>query len=249
MLNYFPVIRASYTASDAVQQRLCRRLLDVKNLSEIRPANAPSMAIIGYEMHPTYTFGRRQRGKQPPDLLRHLENDCRGAAVIETLRGGFATFHGPGQLVLYPVLDLQKLGIRIRDYICILEKSIMSTLKQHYGISTEQRVGAGLNGVWIKGQDQKVASVGVHVRRNVTTHGLALNVDMDPFWFQQIVPCNLSNVDMTSAKDHLKIDAQLSVASVGERVSQEIARRLGVPLNIKSIEEAEKLLNEASLTH
>lgn len=249
MLNYFPVVRASFTASDAVQQKLCRRLLDVKKIKEISATEALEMAILGYEMQPTYTFGRRQRGKQPPDLMKHLENNCRGASVLETLRGGFATFHGPGQLVLYPVLDLQRLGIKIRDYICILEKSIMSTLQHKYKISTEQRPGAGFNGVWIKNENKKVASVGVHVRRNVTSHGLALNVDMDPFWFRQIVPCNLSNVDMTSMKDHLGISTELRVSSVGKQLSQEIARRLGVPLTIRSIEEARRLLIEASLTH
>lgn len=213
MIKYFQPVRSSYAAAEAVQQRFSRALLDFKKDPR---GEAPPMALLAYEMDPTYTLGRREKGA---GVNLSVSRPCE---IVETLRGGFTTFHGPGQLVLYPVLDLQWLGIRVRDYMCYLERSIIAVLKL-YGIVGEQRFGAGLNGVWIGGTPQKIASIGVHVRRNVTSHGLALNVDLDPYWFAQIVACNLPMAQMVSMSDFCE-PPDLHVVS--DQLAQELTRQL-----------------------
>ena len=225
MLRYFPPVRTSYAAADAVQQRLSRALLDAK-----KGGPPAQMALLAYEMEPTYTLGRRQ--KHGAAAVQAAVGPHRDYSVVETLRGGHTTFHGPGQLVLYPILDLQRLGVKVRDYVCILEKSIIAVLGNNYGIAAEQRPQTGLNGVFLADRAQrKIASVGVHVRRNVTSHGLALNVDLDPFWFRQIVACNLPDAEMVSMA---RFTPHPHLPTVSDQLVAELAARLGVPLERSS---------------
>jgi lipoyl(octanoyl) transferase len=123
-----------------------------------------------------------------------------GAPLIETDRGGDITFHGPGQLVAYPIIDLREAGFTVVSYVRALEETIIRTLGR-YGIAGE-RV-PGMTGVWVG--DEKIAAIGVRVGRPagvaggwVTGHGLALNVDVDLEWFGRIVPCGIADRGVTS---------------------------------------------------
>ena len=141
--------------------------------------------LLLLEHPPVFTLGRG--GDE-----RHLLNP-RQVPVYRVGRGGDATFHGPGQLVGYPILDLTSHGRDVHAYLRSLEAVLIAVLAE-YGLRAHRR--EGLTGVWVR--EQKIASIGVGVRRWVTYHGFALNVDPDLSYFADIVPCGLAGVRMTS---------------------------------------------------
>ncbi|KAF8244656.1 lipoyltransferase, partial [Wilcoxina mikolae CBS 423.85] len=150
----------------------------------------PPIAITSI-FPPTYTLGRRERSISVSQR-EHLRADGR-AGVVSTQRGGQITFHGPGQMTGYLLLDLQRQRMTPRCYIRMLEDSVISCLS-HYGITgftTEDP------GVWTSGT-RKICAVGVHMRRNVTSFGVGLNVDTDLWWFDRIVACGLEGKEATS---------------------------------------------------
>jgi lipoyl(octanoyl) transferase len=146
--------------------------------------------IVFLEHPPVVTLGRRTGEGElhvPP-----------GAAVdvVETDRGGKSTFHGPGQLVCYPILDLHRHGKDVRRYVRNLEQALIRTVEP-FGL--EGRRIEGLTGVWLERPPRKLASIGVHISRWVTTHGYALNVDLDPAPFTQwITACGLEDAQFTT---------------------------------------------------
>jgi lipoyl(octanoyl) transferase len=119
----------------------------------------------------------------------------RGAEVVDTDRGGDVTFHGPGQLVAYPILDLRARGLGPADYVRMLEACVIETLAR-FGIDAD-RV-AGRPGVWVDSGRAKIAAVGVRIRDGVSMHGLAVNVTTDLEWFEAIVPCGIADATVTS---------------------------------------------------
>jgi lipoate-protein ligase B len=154
-------------------------------------AGASSEALALLEHEPVFTFGRRVR---PHHLLASRAGlAARGAAVVETDRGGDITFHGPGQVVCYPVLDLRQRGVGAVDYVRRLETTVIETLGA-FGI--EGARVEGRPGVWVEGA--KVAAIGVRVQGGVCTHGFALNVETDLSWFDAIVPCGIPDAPVTS---------------------------------------------------
>jgi len=148
-----------------------------------------SLALIQHRT--VYTLGARADISNV--LVSREALAARDATVIEVDRGGDVTFHGPGQLVAYPVLDLHARGIRPVDYVRLLEQTVIDVLEA-FDLHAE-RV-RGRPGVWANGA--KVAAVGVRVSRGVSTHGLALNVDTDLTWFEAIVPCGIADAEVTS---------------------------------------------------
>jgi lipoyl(octanoyl) transferase len=121
-----------------------------------------------------------------------------GIEVCEADRGGRVTYHGPGQLVGYPIVSLRPYGDNVREYVRRLERLMIDSLTQ-YGIEAE--VIEGLTGVWVGGrppEGRKIGSIGVHVNRGVTTHGFAVNVNNDLQPFEWVVPCGIEGARMTS---------------------------------------------------
>lgn len=152
----------------------------------VREGGQESLALI--EHTPVYTMGRRGGRASllvPPEMLR--------APVVDVDRGGDLTWHGPGQLVGYPILDLRARGLGAVDYVRRLEATLIDVLAA-FGI--EAGTVAGRPGVWADGA--KVAAIGVAVRRGVTRHGFALNVAPDLRWFADIVPCGIDDAGVTS---------------------------------------------------
>jgi len=146
--------------------------------------------VILLEHPPTITLGRRT---EPREL--HVP-DGADVEVIETDRGGKSTYHGPGQLVCYPILDLKRHGKDVKGYCRDLERAIVATVAA-YGV--EATCIEGLTGVWVDSPPRKLASIGIHISRWVTTHGYALNVDLDPAPFTQwITACGLEDASFTS---------------------------------------------------
>jgi lipoyl(octanoyl) transferase len=146
--------------------------------------------VILLEHPPTITLGRRT---DPGEL--HVPDDV-DVEVVETDRGGKSTFHGPGQLVCYPILDLKRHGKDVKKYCRDLEQAIVQTVAA-YGLGAT--CIPGLTGVWLESPPRKIASIGVHISRWVTTHGYALNVDLDPAPFTEwITACGLEDAAFTS---------------------------------------------------
>jgi lipoyl(octanoyl) transferase len=144
--------------------------------------------------HPhVYTLGRNAGAA---DILAGPEwLAARGVEVAECDRGGQVTYHGPGQLVGYPILNLSPDRRDVRRYVRDLQEVLIRTLAD-YGVAAEVREGQAFVGVWA-GED-KIASIGVHLSRWITTHGFALNVSTDLSYFAGIIPCGLRGIGMTS---------------------------------------------------
>ena len=154
---------------------------------ERRQAGEIPDALLFVEHDPVYTKGRRSEPGHLPmgeDWYR-----MQGVEVEETDRGGQVTYHGPGQLVGYPIMPITD----VVAYLRTMEEAIVAALAEE-GIAAGPR--EGLTGVWV--EDRKIGSIGVHVSRGVTTHGFAINVDNDLQPFEWVVPCGLDGVRMTS---------------------------------------------------
>jgi lipoate-protein ligase B len=168
--------------------------------------------LLLVEHPPVITLGRGTRASSLPIAPAELER--RGVEVFEVERGGDVTFHGPGQLVGYPILDLRGHRQDLHWYLRSLEDVLIQALGQ---LGIEAGRNPGLTGVWTSGR--KIASIGIHVKQWVTLHGFALNVttDLDPF--ELIIPCGIRQVVMTSvAEELLPDDPDSLMAEVRARV-------------------------------
>ena len=160
----------------------------------VRQEAIPDTVVL-LEHPPVITTGRRTAGDE-----LHLPEGVE-VEVIETDRGGKSTYHGPGQLVCYPILDLNRHGRDVRRYCRDLEEALIQTLAA-FGL--EGRRIEGLTGVWMSPPPRKIASIGVHISRWVTTHGYALNVDLDPQPFTEwITACGLADAAFTTVAQEL----------------------------------------------
>jgi lipoyl(octanoyl) transferase len=181
------------------------------------------------EHDPVYTAGKRT------DPLDRPLGDP-GAPVIDVDRGGKITWHGPGQLVGYPIVALDE-PIDVVGYVRLIEEALISVCSE-FGV-TAGRVD-GRSGVWLRGNglgsvDRKVGAIGIRVARGVTMHGFALNCDCDLSWFDRIVPCGISDASVTSLS-----------AEVGRRISvtdvlPEVERQLSIALGATSVSRTEGL--------
>jgi lipoyl(octanoyl) transferase len=154
---------------------------------------ADTVIMLGHP--PVVTLGRRADGTEV-----HVPEGAE-VEVVETDRGGKSTFHGPGQLVCYPILDLNRHGRDVRKYCRDLEESLVQTLA---AFALEGVTINGLTGVWLPNPPRKIASIGVHISRWVTTHGYALNVDLDPAPFTEwITACGLEDAAFTTMSREL----------------------------------------------
>ena len=158
----------------------------------VKRGTGPEQLLL-LEHPPVYTLGRNATAG---DILAGPEwLAARGIEVAESDRGGPVTYHGPGQLVGYPILNLSPDRRDVRRYVRDLQEVLIRTLAV-YGIRAEPRDGQAFVGVWAG--DDKIASIGVHLSRWITTHGFALNVSTDLSCFAGIIPCGLRGIGMTS---------------------------------------------------
>jgi len=153
----------------------------------------PDDHLLLLEHDPVFTLGR---GARAEDLLGADER--LGVPVFRVGRGGGVTYHGPGQMVGYPILALSAHGRDVHRYVRQLEAALVETV-EYYGIAAQTR--PGLTGVWV--EERKIASIGIGVRRWVSLHGVALNVAPDLAYFRAIVPCAMPEVTMTSLEREL----------------------------------------------
>ncbi len=180
-----------------------------------------SLALI--EHRAVVTLGRRAESAHLLATERELAQ--RGVDLVRADRGGDVTFHGPGQLVAYPILDLRTRGLRAGDYVRGLEAAIIETVAS-YGV--DARRVEGRPGVWID-ERTKLGSIGVRISGGVSRHGLALNVSTDLDQFDTIVPCGLAGTAMTSLARELGEGAP-SIEAVADRLAVALAGRLDLVL-------------------
>ncbi|KAF2007342.1 lipoyltransferase [Amniculicola lignicola CBS 123094] len=206
-----------YSTAARLQESLVARFLASKPPSTLA---APPPHIITAEFNPVYTCGRREVGTVSTEQQKYLRANGQ-ADFVEALRGGQTTFHGPGQLIAYPIIDLRAHKLTPRCYVDRLEKSLIATCARYNikAMTTEN------TGVWTT-EDDKIAAIGVHMRRNITSHGVALNVGTDLSWFGRIVACGLEGKRTTSFERE-GVDGE-SVEGVGEVFVEELGKRLGV---------------------
>ncbi|HUB36579.1 MAG TPA: lipoyl(octanoyl) transferase LipB [Solirubrobacteraceae bacterium] len=190
-----------------------------QDLRARRQSGAIPDTLLLLEHPPVYTRGRRSGAQELPFPERFYSD--RGIDIVDTDRGGRLTYHGPGQLVGYPIMALTDIGRHLRT----MEAAIVAALAEE-GLEARSRCqeGPDYTGVWVPvaegGQDRKIASIGVHVSRGVSTHGFAVNVDNDLSPFTWVVPCGLPDVQMTSLSHELPADRAVDPDAFRERIAR-----------------------------
>lgn len=228
--------RVPYREVWALQGRLQDQLVAAKRAD---PPQRPPHTVLVVEHSPVFTLGKSADWANllasEPDLAR------RGAEVVPVDRGGDVTFHGPGQLVVYPILDLDRLatpeGQPLRDlhrYLRELEETVIWTCAD-WGVGAG-RV-SGRTGVWVgpdeRGAERKVCAMGVRCSRWVTMHGLALNVETDLSWFGLMVPCGITDRGVTSLARETR--RRIGLDAVADRLLVHLADRLGLEITERDL--------------
>lgn len=163
--------------------------------------------LLLVEHYPVYTLGKS--GQEANLLISSLQLQAKQAEFIRVDRGGDITFHGPGQLVVYPIFDLENFGIGVKEYVGRLEEVVIRTVAE-YGIKGERLAGA--TGVWLdpaKSSARKICAIGVKCSRFVTMHGFALNVNTDLNYFNYIHPCGFVDKGVTSVRQELNRETDM----------------------------------------
>jgi lipoyl(octanoyl) transferase len=191
-------------------------LLAASSITESIDQGSTVNYLLFVEHPPVYTLGKS--GKVENVLINKEEMQSRGIDFFNTNRGGDITFHGPGQIVGYPILDLEKFYTDIGKYLRNLEEVIILTL-QEFGIYGER--SAGETGVWIdpgiRGKERKICAMGVRCSRWITMHGFALNVNTDLSYFGHIIPCGIQNKSVTSVANELKQEISMEKVKMSIR--------------------------------
>jgi lipoyl(octanoyl) transferase len=190
------------------QEKLLQQNVKIKSAaySSAPAVNSPVTTqhhLLFVEHPPVYTLGKS--GSMDNVLINDEDRAAKGIEFFRTNRGGDITFHGPQQIVGYPILDLEKFYTDIGKYLRNLEEVIILTLKE-YGVEAGR--SAGETGVWIdagiKGRERKICAMGVRCSRWITMHGFAFNVNTDLRYFDYIIPCGIENKQVTSLEKELK---------------------------------------------
>jgi lipoyl(octanoyl) transferase len=189
-------------------------LLAMREVAEHRDALTPDQIWL-LEHEPVYTLG--QAGK-----IEHLLDQDTQIPVLRVERGGQITYHGPGQLIAYTLVDLKRRGIKVREFVRLLEGAVIDTL-QSYNVAALRKAGAP--GIYVErhGTLAKIAALGLKVRNGSTFHGLALNVDMDLRPFKAINPCGYAGLETL---DMASLGVTASVAEVAQHLSYALVTRI-----------------------
>jgi lipoyl(octanoyl) transferase len=217
-----------------------RQAWDLQRVLAQRVANGqlPDTVML-LEHPPTVTLGRRT---EPGELHVPAGADVE---VVETDRGGKSTYHGPGQLVCYPIFDLTRHGQDVKKYCRDLEEALIRTMAP---LGLEATRIAGLTGIWLERPPRKIASIGVHISKWITTHGYALNVDLDPAPFTDwITACGLEDAQFTTIAREL--GRPVTVDEVRPLAATAIAEVFGLELTDEGDDRVDDLRVELGAAH
>lgn len=201
------------------QEKLFKQLMDAK------PGGEPSPNYLLFCEHPhVFTLGKS--GSVNNLLINNLQLREKKVSFVKTNRGGDITYHGPGQIVGYPILDLENFGLGIRDYVGLLEESIINVLS---GFNLKGERLSGATGVWLNpetpGKARKICAIGVKASRFITMHGFAFNVNTDLKFFNFINPCGFTDKTVTSLEKELGM--QMDFDEVKEKVLEKMTNLFG----------------------
>ena len=206
-----------------IQESLFQGIVDQKVLRRKDSSAAmPPNYLLSCEHPHVYTIGKS--GKDQHLLIDETYLKKIGASVYRINRGGDITYHGPGQVVIYPLFDLDQFFTDIHKYLRYLEEAVIRTLAEYDLVGVRS---SGETGVWldIENRPRKICALGVRAARWVTMHGLALNVNTDMSYFNHIVPCGIQDKAVTSME--MELGEQLSVEIVSQRVQFHIQELFG----------------------
>jgi lipoyl(octanoyl) transferase len=223
-VKYLDLGLKDYRETWDVQQEIQNNVIRAKTGGD----NSPVLSCLIFVEHPhVYTLGKS--GKENNLLINDDFLKSIHATYYRIDRGGDITYHGPGQLVGYPIFDLDHLGIGVKKYIDLLEEAIIRMLK---GFNLECKRLDGATGVWLETKDvpalKKMCAIGVKVSRSVTMHGFALNVNTDLSYFSWINPCGFTDKGVTSME--METGSPVSMGLVKEMLSREIAAQFNIEL-------------------
>jgi lipoyl(octanoyl) transferase len=197
------------------QEELFKEIVDIKIQNRNTTSSIPTPNFFLYVTHPhVYTLGKS--GDVSNLLLSEKQLIDKGATFYKINRGGDITYHGPGQIVGYPILDLENFFTDIHKYLRFLEEAIILTLAE-YGLKTERSPGE--TGVWFDVGTpfaRKICAMGVRASRWVTMHGFALNVNADLGYFDNIIPCGIRGKAVTSM--HVELDREVNEEEVKQKI-------------------------------
>jgi lipoyl(octanoyl) transferase len=205
------------------QEELLRENVRIKSEAGTNTLNY----LLFVEHPPVYTLGKS--GHKENILIDEQQMKEKGMEFFHTNRGGDVTFHGPGQIVGYPVLDLEKFYTDIGRYLRSLEETIILLLEE-YGIPAGR--SAGETGVWIeagiRGRERKICAIGIRCSRWITMHGFALNINTDLSYFGNIVPCGIPGKQVTSLEKELGHPVPLQ--EIKDKLKRQFAKVFGVEM-------------------
>lgn len=214
-----------YAKSWDYQENLLAQLVKNKFQSDEKPADSPKGYLLFVEHPHVFTLGKS--GHAENLLVNDEVLHSKGATFYKTNRGGDITYHGPGQIVGYPIIDLDDFNIGVREYIYLLEEAVIQTLN-HFGIQAERLTGA--TGVWldgaVPGKARKICAIGVRVSRGITMHGFAFNVTTDLSYYNLINPCGFIDKSVTSIENELR--KPVDMKGVKQMLLQTISKVFGI---------------------
>jgi lipoyl(octanoyl) transferase len=206
-LKYLKLV--AYEVVWKLQQELFQKALEAKR-NGIKVKNQ----VLFVEHPPVFTLGKSG------DKSNILASEAvLGAKIFRIERGGDVTFHGPGQLVVYPIIDIEDFNMSLRNYVENMEQVIINTLAR-FGLKGERSKGA--SGVWLDvgtDRERKISALGIRASRHVTMHGLAFNINTDLTWFQKINPCGFTDKQVTSLAKEL--GEKQNFEEIGDIVKEE----------------------------
>lgn len=216
-VRFIDLGQMDYKEAWDLQEKLFAGLVEAR----LHPGAVGKNNCLLFVEHPhVYTLGKS--GSENNLLIDYIQLQAKDAAFYRINRGGDITYHGPGQIVGYPIIDMEDFGIGPRRYIEMLEESIIRTLAE-YGIQGDRLPGA--SGVWIDplvpGRVRKICAIGVRMSRQVTMHGFAFNVNTDLSYFSHINPCGYADKGVTSMEKEL--GGKFSLSGVKNLLRQQIA--------------------------
>jgi len=220
--------RIPYAEAWAYQQERLQELIAVKLQNRIRQTESqPLFSQLHYllfcEHPPVYTLGKS--GSMQNLLLNEQELQLQGFAFFKINRGGDITYHGPGQIVGYPIFDLDCFFTDVHRYVRYLEEAVIRTLVE-YGIASSRE--KGYTGVWLEATEhlpkRKICAIGVHLSRWVTMHGFAFNVNTNLTHFKNIIPCGIADDDKDVTSMEKELGYIIDIEEVKERLKQQFAK-------------------------
>lgn len=237
---YLIAKKANYKKYWDLQENILEYNLEIKKQNRLKSEEKPTLNVfIICEHHPVYTLGKS--GKEENLLLTPEELKEKGIDYWRINRGGDITYHGPGQITGYPVLDLECFNPSAAWFIENMENFIMDTLSD-YAIKSD-RIDE-LTGIWIKGhtqsEDRKICAIGVKMSRYVSIHGFALNVNTDLTYFNNIIPCGIDDKEVTSIER--EVGTEIPFDEVISKVLSHFSQRFNVSLRESSEDEIHKIL-------